>query len=446
MAFVYYECMLIALAETKSGIYGGKDGAARNEAAVKTSRHLSDNIREWSDSTLYQKCKTYGFNARVWLRKFAGLLPEVNRRQLYRRRGYASLHEFARKLAGMSDYTVDKILNVAAKLEDKPALKEQLIAGSEGWSKIEKVAYIATAQTDEFWAKKVSNLTQWALEAYVQEFRKRAPEGMMPGNDANRVGENNRFEFTLKSDGGNNYQIIQGQAHGQGHLVVEPPDISIGHMHSEFFPTPSAQNFGGQNTFSSTPFSRFSFPVTQELDRELKLLKQQLERQRGQTLAWGEVMEELIRTYHILKTAGDKSDSDPSGGKVRYKQRKTVAICPDCVKENTNAAAEKGETGRHIPADVKKIVDERYHHWCAYPNCKRPPDIYHHTRRFGLTKNHDPDFIVPLCTAHERLAHNGLIANEEQNPASWKLLAEPDKNSEKHTIDQAVNTFRKESG
>lgn len=158
---------------------------------------LADNVKNWSDALLYSKCKTYGFNARVWLRKFAGLLPEVNRRQLYKRRGYASLHEFARKLAGMSDYTTDKILCIAAKLEDKPVLKEKFVAGEEGWSKIEKVAYIATKESDEFWAKKTSSLTQRALEVYVQEFRKQ--QGIAANVSENTMpdGRNYRLEFTL---------------------------------------------------------------------------------------------------------------------------------------------------------------------------------------------------------------------------------------------------------
>jgi hypothetical protein len=68
-----------------------------------------------TDSELYKKCQEYGLNAKQWLRKFAGLLPEVLRRRLHKRRGYTSIHEFAAKLAGMSEGTVNRILRLAGR-------------------------------------------------------------------------------------------------------------------------------------------------------------------------------------------------------------------------------------------------------------------------------------------------------------------------------------------
>ena len=124
-----------------------------------------------SDKDLYALCKEYGRKARFWRRKFAGLLPEVERRGLYRRRGCGSIYEFAAKLAGMSKESVDKILRLSKKLEDKPFLLEQLETGAQSWSKLEKVAYIATSQTDGAWAERIENMPQPAVEAFVQNFR-----------------------------------------------------------------------------------------------------------------------------------------------------------------------------------------------------------------------------------------------------------------------------------
>lgn len=145
--------------------------------------------KKLSDKDLYALCKQYGLNARVWRRRFAGLLPDVFQRRLYKKRGYISIHEFAGKLAGMSKEAVDKVLRLAEKLEDKPVLKEQLISGEQGWSKLERVAYIATPETDGFWAEKVDSMTQMGLEAYVKELRR-----------VNYLDENNRLDFTLKSE------------------------------------------------------------------------------------------------------------------------------------------------------------------------------------------------------------------------------------------------------
>ncbi len=129
------------------------------------------NLEKMSDSQLYQLCKKYGLAARVWRRRFAGLLPEVLRRRLYKKRGYTSIHEFAGKMAGMSKEAVDKVLRLAIKLEDKPILKEQLTSGEQGWSKLERVAYIATPETDKYWAERVETMPKLALETFVHELR-----------------------------------------------------------------------------------------------------------------------------------------------------------------------------------------------------------------------------------------------------------------------------------
>ena len=124
-----------------------------------------------TDKDLYGLCKEYGQKARFWRRKFAGLLPEVERRGLYRRRLCGGIYEFAAKLAGMSKESVDKVLQISRKLQDKPRLLEQLETGAQSWSKLEKVAYIATSQTDGAWAERIENMPQPAVEAFVQNFR-----------------------------------------------------------------------------------------------------------------------------------------------------------------------------------------------------------------------------------------------------------------------------------
>jgi hypothetical protein len=148
-----------------------------------------------SDSELYQRCKTYGLNAKVWLRKFAGLLPEVLKRRLYKRRGYTSIHEFAAKLAGMSEGTVDRILRLAKKLEDKPMLRQQFENGLIGWTKLETVAYVATPSDEKEWAIRVSQLTQSALEIFVKNHRSKSA---VDGNSQPET-PRERFSFEVSS-------------------------------------------------------------------------------------------------------------------------------------------------------------------------------------------------------------------------------------------------------
>ena len=328
---------------------------------------LIDDLSTLSDSELYTRCKDYGLQARVWRRRFAGLLPEVLRRDLHRRRGYGSLYEFAFKLAGMSSASVDKVLGLAEKLVDKPVLREQLVSGSQGWSKIEKVAYIATPETDKEWAEKVEKMSASALGAFVQATR---------GFTENENGENH----TDVGESGNTFRLEQ--------------------------------------------WGNLSFPVAPEVEKKLRLLKYRLEKEKGVTLTFNEVFQLLL-----AQEAGDKQQAQV-----------VIQVCPECAARKASEA-----TGRAIPAGVRRVLYAMYQGYCGFPNCTRAASSLHHTRRFALSPGHDPKTIVPLCKAHERLVHSGLIANEEDPPRLWRLLVRPDAGHPKFAIDQKVQNYRKEA-
>lgn len=396
-----------------------------------------------SDRELFHLCQQYGKNARLWTRKFAGLLLEVNRRKLYLRKGFASIYEFASKLSGMAHANVDRILRLAEKLRDKPELRKLLENGTVGWSKIETVAYIATSTidfgADKFWAKKVTLLSQGALEEYVKEHRK-----------ANR--SNNRLEVTVDGNLENNTIFQQGvlgrvQA---GFEAVDSKDKAAARLQARFRTDlrntrgltvgeagDQAEIEAGIFPEKDGRFKNFSFPIDPEIEFKLKLLKQALEKEKGETLTFNKVLGELLKAYE----ENQKLQKIVQGKKIVRKVVSTE-LCPKCLKTEMDEREERGETKRAIPAAVKKFVDARSGGKCEYPHCNEPGEIYHHTRRFWLSENHDPEFIFFLCKSHERLAHNGLIENEEKYPSHWKLREEPDKNSSKYYVDSMVGLYR----
>ena len=173
-------------------------------------------FKRLSDKDLYALCKEYGQKARFWRRRFAGLLPEVERRGLYRRRGCGSIYEFAAKLAGMSKESVDKVLQISRKLENKPQLKELLESGAQSWSKLEKVAYVATVQTDGEWAERLGTMSQASVEAFVQNSRLKTPleRGIQPEKYAERSGALKKEEvrFDLSPELARKFQQIAKRA------------------------------------------------------------------------------------------------------------------------------------------------------------------------------------------------------------------------------------------
>jgi len=110
------------------------------------------------------------------------------------------------------------------------------------------------------------------------------------------------------------------------------------------------------------------------------------------------------------------------------------------VDSITEKAPEPVKTAsRHIPVHIKTHVINKTNGKCAFPGCQKPYKILHHTQRFALEKIHDPDRLIPLCKAHEELAHLGLIENEEGPTETWKIRKLPNKNSYKFYVDEMVN-------
>ena len=191
---------------------------------------MEKEIVNLSDEALYRLCQEYGVNAQQWLRKFGGLLPEVFRRRLYKRRGFESIHHFAKVVGGMNERTVDKILNLAKTLEDKPFLRYQLESGNQGWSKIEKVASIATSENEAELAKKVEELPQRSLVIYVQSLRNTT---------------------TVESQGEEVSEICQrGRSFNQLSFAISPFIISVnsrGNSLANFGTSPSLCNFSNSS-------------------------------------------------------------------------------------------------------------------------------------------------------------------------------------------------------
>jgi len=129
---------------------------------------------EITDEKLYELCKKYGSSALLWRQRFVGLLPEVNRRRLYERKGFSTVFEFAFKLCGLSTDQVNLALNLRRRFEDKPTLKKMLEQGEVSINKLARVVSIATPENEAELAEKIRVLPKSALETLVRDEKRAA--------------------------------------------------------------------------------------------------------------------------------------------------------------------------------------------------------------------------------------------------------------------------------
>jgi hypothetical protein len=142
---------------------------------------IEKTVGNMSDLELLKTCEEFGAAALKWRRKFIGLLPEVNKRGLYKKGECSSIYEFAAKLAGLSNDLVDQAIRLERKLRDKPALHEAFLEGTISMSKLERVCSRATQENQEDLLNMAKNLPRKALEVCMRDFKNLEVQNALAG-------------------------------------------------------------------------------------------------------------------------------------------------------------------------------------------------------------------------------------------------------------------------
>lgn len=391
-----------------------------------------------TDRELYQYCQDVGAKARDWKKRFVALLPEVAKRNLHRKYGFASIVDFAGRLGGVGEYTVESVLRIQKYIEDKPALIEAL--PKVGVHKLRLIATIATKENQEILAKKVQEMSKSALEVWAREIR--------PGTEIAKG-------------------IIAGKGLSEGQIQL-------------FGNANGFENFS--NMSSVDEHIHYSFDVDKNTDFKLRKYKLEMEKAIKRYATWCEVMQKLIKdefeaeaekninTKKTDKRSDAKSAAEkkplvnlgvvPARGLEPAAGLETSAVIVTAAIGATEKKKESGSmseakslseinlkqnetktinTTRYISAEAKREIQNKYQGMCGYPGCNKPSSVLHHTKRFALSPNHEN--IIPLCSEHHEIVHNGWIKNETDSPEKWLKGLYEGINKAKEKVDQRVRLF-----
>jgi hypothetical protein len=470
-------------------------------------------IEKLPNKELHQMAQRFGAQSRKAQKEFAAFLPEINKRKLFLEHKFQTICHYAAVVGGLSKKAVLKVLKVSEKLQDKPLLLALIV--EQGWSKLSVISNVATVETQEFWKEKVESMSKSTLETFVQEM-KRQEAAVQKQLDLQKIESAKGTEVRDGVDGSawsaeresgsaergkdenNSRNATIARIEKQSSIDFGNPEISAsGREESAILGKSPGGLFMNQETgflenddgrAESQQRNNMSFKVTTDIEKQMRLFKFKLEKERKQPVDWNEVMQEFLKiavqaqahvcaqkvavqgaSEHVCSReesmcAEQKASSantakqsakgaavqdvkntvgemgERACAKVESKPKKTHAK-PTLTKEEIQKSLPQKST-RPIPAHVQRYINQIYREMCGFPGCKQPANIDHHTRRFKLVPNHDPEFIVSLCKNHERLAHLGLIKNEEFNPKFWGLRLTADENEPKFQVDQVVNGFR----
>ncbi|MBT6068258.1 hypothetical protein HOG48_00720 [Candidatus Peregrinibacteria bacterium] len=129
------------------------------------------NIANFSDKKLLAMCREYGTQALLWRQRFIGLLPEVNHRRLYEKKGYSSIFEFGKRMAGLSEKQIGLAINLEKRFVDKPALHDALIEGEISINKLTRVASVATKENEGILMESAKQLSKSGLDVLVKDIK-----------------------------------------------------------------------------------------------------------------------------------------------------------------------------------------------------------------------------------------------------------------------------------
>ncbi|MFA6917679.1 MAG: HNH endonuclease signature motif containing protein [Candidatus Gracilibacteria bacterium] len=320
----------------------------------------STNNSSLTDEKLYHLCQTYGERTRFWRQKFTGLLPEVFKRRLYEKKGFSSIFEFSKKLAGLSEEQVRLVLNLEIRFEETPVLKSLLVEGKVSMNKLARIVSIAKPENEKFLATQVQILSKSAVETLVRDEKFWAKSGDQ------KDGQNSEKNTAANLDGG-------------------------------------CQNGLQKSFFEAKSLPEQALDLSSEVQQKLLELQQK-----------GIDINTLLLEF-LQKREQEIAERKEAVSREILKREEEKLVKKSAENPDKNFAktpAKKAVTS-HIPVAAKKILHEEFGKKCSVKNCQKPSTQIHHIRRFFASQSHDPRYLAPLCKEHHELAHSADVAYHE---------------------------------
>jgi len=406
-------------------------------------------LQKLTDIELFKTCQKYGRDARKWQKEFAFLLPEVFRRKLHRRKGFAGIHEFAAKLAGMSYNSVDQILSLYQRI---PYIWEQI--KTHGWSKLRVIAVAITPDTQEIWIENLNRCPKSDLEEIVRIWKihhlknKIESHPFPKRNIENRNIPLNKAITPSVEHLGEKYQTPTINHKISDHVeatpkIFDPQEIQHNFQNKHIGHSETAKNGFQCNDQTAQKKFQLKFIVDSYTDLLFRKIKINLEKQLGEKMSMGEIFKIVLSNYYQgtlsaqRQNLNKKSKQSNTPNDMRNRSKQPPTNISNQLPTNRSKKPPTKKHKRNIsnrPKGLtirKREVDNLQQAKCAFDHCNKPITEYHHPDRLALNNSHYR--LIGLCRSHHRLAHAGKIKNEDKAIQHWSLTWE--QNSRNPTIE-----------
>ncbi|MDP4007839.1 MAG: HNH endonuclease signature motif containing protein [Candidatus Peregrinibacteria bacterium] len=371
-----------------------------------------------SHKSLHMKFAALGRERNRLTYELLAILPQIYNESIYKEHKCGTIYEYAGRYAGLSHSVVEKTLKLHQNLNGKPFLYEAI--RTAGVHKVALVAKIATAETDEMFAKRVKEMSMPALQELSKELRTK-----------------------VKMD--------------QSTLVLVEDDLFAEARVNNDTVDEVETNWSGTSYFGKCRATQEAMTIS--LDPEMQFLflqlKKKYEKESGVNLSGKQALRLMLAELNSLGVGARGRKIDGNGvddsvrldkdgvrvvkksgekGEIRQKTSVVKNFCAEKIDEMGGVSRsnhiinfirsrikiiDKSFFDRYVPVSTQKEILAKSNGKCEYPGCNRPYENFHHRVRFKNGGTHDS--IIPVCKIHHEYAHNGLIADELIKPEEWWL-------------------------
>jgi hypothetical protein len=402
------------------------------------TKKINDNL---SAKFLHQQFLILGRERNKVTYKLLALLPQIYKQKIYEKHGYATIYEYAGKLAGLSHSTVQKALNLEKKLENKPLLQKAI--EKHGVHKVAIIANLATPKTEKMFVDKITNMSKPALQQLSKELRGKITGKIQTSWQIEMDEEMMKTFLKLKKNlekfGSNlsNKEALRRMLKKWGEESGNPnpsrgDDYLCENTENELS---RCDDYFCENNENELPRcddylcgnnenkSKVVMAKTEEPQRQAE--KDQVftgdfcgkQSSRGDNCLCENTENEPSRCDDYL-WENTENKSKVVMVKTEKPQRQAekddvftgdfceneLSRCDDYLSKNN-----ENERSRYIPVSKKRLVLAKTNGGCSHPNCQNPAQVFHHQIRFSQSKSHES--IIALCRIHHEFAHNGITEN-----------------------------------
>lgn len=382
------------------------------------------------DTTFLAETLEQGKRAVRELRRFAGRLPEVDRRESYLKKGRTDVHDFAAHYGGMRRDHVNEVLRVDRFLRHLPKLRAMLHRGEQGWSKLRAVVTLARPDTEDYWVEEVRHSTKRELELFVSDVkagrcREVGPDGVpRPGPRPTRQevdADEDACDFLVSESG--------------APVEARPP----------------------RDNRTSLKFDS----VTAEL---LVRLARELGKKEKRRVSHDEALRRLLSCKGNLKAGrlpvrlvihreepGGSMYVRTADGRVpvtqaeldaQYEIEEEVDLIRDAPPARRYEPRRDGRRPK-VPEPIRRhVMDLKYDGRCGFGDCHRRATELHHPERFTVNPTHDPATLVAVCRGHHAMIHRGRVADETVDPRDYQVTLAPALQGAAARVDRIVQRHR----